>query len=184
MGRGTALFVCGTCFCPESPLAALELVVDGEPQPVGAHSMPRLDFFASLHPQLDPYTTAGLESDPHSAEDPLMLSYLSGFWGLARIPARTEDGDCELALRAHLEDGRIVQAPFAHLRVIAARGQSDGDGPAPEVAICMATYDPPAELFRRQIESIRAQTHQNWICYVSDDHSSAPAFELIQRTVG
>jgi glycosyltransferase involved in cell wall biosynthesis len=183
VGRGTALFVCGTCFCPESPVASLELLVDGEPQPVGAHSMPRLDFFASLHPQLDPYATPGLTSDPRSDGDPLLLSYRSGFWGLARIPPRTEDGDCELELRALLEDGRTVHAPLAHLRSLAARGQSAAGGRTPEVAICMATYDPPAELFRRQVDSIRAQTHQNWICYVSDDHSSAGAFEVIERTV-
>jgi glycosyltransferase involved in cell wall biosynthesis len=145
--------------------------------------MPRLDFFQSLHPQLDPYATAGLESDPHSDEDPLLLSYRSGFWGLVRIPARIEDGDCELKLQAHLDDGRTVQAPLADLRLLAARGQSAPGGPAPEVAICMATYDPPAELFRRQVDSIRAQTHQNWTCYVSDDHSSASAFEVIERTV-
>ncbi|MEJ7656427.1 MAG: glycosyltransferase [Thermoleophilaceae bacterium] len=37
----------------------------------------------------------------------------------------------------------------------------------------MATYDPPLDLFRRQIESIRAQTYEDWVCVISDDRSPA-----------
>ena len=35
----------------------------------------------------------------------------------------------------------------------------------------MATYEPPAELLERQLESLRAQTHTDWICVISDDAS-------------
>jgi len=52
------------------------------------------------------------------------------------------------------------------------------------VAICMATYDPPLELFRRQIESIRGQTHTDWHCYISDDHSGSDIFNQIRSIVG
>jgi glycosyltransferase involved in cell wall biosynthesis len=41
----------------------------------------------------------------------------------------------------------------------------------PSIAICMATYNPPIELFKRQIQSIREQTFRNWICLISDDCS-------------
>ena len=34
-----------------------------------------------------------------------------------------------------------------------------GAGPAMRVAICMATYEPPADLLRMQLDSIREQTH-------------------------
>ena len=39
----------------------------------------------------------------------------------------------------------------------------------------MATYDPPTELLARQLDSIRAQTHADWICVISDDCSSPGA---------
>jgi glycosyltransferase involved in cell wall biosynthesis len=49
----------------------------------------------------------------------------------------------------------------------------------------MATYEPPAALLRRQLESLREQTHDNWICLISDDASSDSAFEhLLAETEG
>ncbi len=50
--------------------------------------------------------------------------------------------------------------------------------PSPLVAICMATYEPNPALLERQLDSIRAQTHENWICLISDDGSSG---ERLQR---
>lgn len=45
-------------------------------------------------------------------------------------------------------------------------GTSPGDD---LVAICMATYQPALHAFQRQLDSIRNQTHTNWICIVNDD---------------
>ncbi len=42
----------------------------------------------------------------------------------------------------------------------------------PLVAICMATFDPDPVLLERQIASIREQTHERWLCLISDDGSS------------
>src|SRR5436305_7664995 len=47
----------------------------------------------------------------------------------------------------------------------------------------MATYEPPLDLFKRQVESIRAQSHEDWVCYISDDCSSPQAFAGLQRVV-
>ncbi|MFL5832726.1 MAG: glycosyltransferase [Solirubrobacterales bacterium] len=44
---------------------------------------------------------------------------------------------------------------------------------APLVAIAMAAFDPDPRLLERQVGSIREQTHERWICLVSDDGSSA-----------
>lgn len=52
------------------------------------------------------------------------------------------------------------------------------------VVICMAAYNPPEDLFARQIESIRAQTHPNWICIICDDGSPLPVYEKILRLIG
>jgi glycosyltransferase involved in cell wall biosynthesis len=152
VGSGTALFVAGTCFAPEQRIDALWLVVDGEAQPVMAHGMPRLDVLRATDVE---------------------TSYRSGFWGIARVaPGRDA---CELRLRARLEGGGEAEAELARLSIAwlpeplpAPHGGGDG----PLVAVCMATYEPPMDLFRRQVESLRAQTHGNWVCVVSDDCSA------------
>jgi len=53
--------------------------------------------------------------------------------------------------------------------------------PSRLVAICLATHQPPLGLLRRQIESIRAQTHRDWVCFVTDDASSREYRSEIQR---
>ena len=40
----------------------------------------------------------------------------------------------------------------------------------------MATFEPDLDTFSRQIESIRAQTHRNWVCVISDDCTSPERF--------
>ena len=187
VGAGTALFVCGWCFCREAPIRGLSFVVDGEPQPASAHGMPRLDVFRSFHPSLDPFATAGVTSDPSSADDPLLHSYRSGFWGIARVADGRGDGACELHLQAELEAGGEAVAALARVRMAngidptAVPGRTPADGPL--VAICMATYDPPPDLLERQIESIRAQTHGNWVCLVSDDCSDPASFGMVEEAV-
>lgn len=52
--------------------------------------------------------------------------------------------------------------------------------PSPLVAICMASFDPDPQLLERQIASIREQTHERWICLISDDCSSEERFEQLR----
>lgn len=40
------------------------------------------------------------------------------------------------------------------------------------VAVCMATYEPDPMALSRQVDSIRAQTHEDWHCWVVDDAST------------
>ena len=172
VGAGTALFVCGWCFSRSVGIRSLALAVDGELQAVMAHGMPRQDVFKAFH---------------SGAEDPSFRSFRSGFWGIARIGPRRRDRNCEVRLLAGLEDGSERIAELASIQTtdraadplnLAAPEPAGG----PLVAICMATYEPPMELFRRQVESIRAQTHRNWICILSDDLSS-PARLAAMREV-
>jgi glycosyltransferase involved in cell wall biosynthesis len=177
VGKGTALFVCGWCFSPQAPIRSLALLVDGEVQPLMAHGMPRQDVFRALHPELDPFATAGMLSDPASAEDPSFRSFRSGFWGIARIPRRDHDRPCELLLRAGLDDGgeqvaHLASVPTTARTAAPLNGGEPEPSAGPLVAICMATYEPPMELFLRQVDSMRDQTHRNWICVISDDCSS------------
>jgi GT2 family glycosyltransferase len=158
VGRGTAVFVCGTCYSPHAATTALTLTVDGAEQPLMAFGMPRLDVLRACG---------------------VPASYRSGFWGLARIGTRTGREPCVLAVRARLEDGREAVAELGRIPI--AQPPAPISAAAPEVAICMATYEPPLELFRRQIDTIRAQTHGDWLCVVSDDGSSPDTFAAIEQ---
>jgi glycosyltransferase involved in cell wall biosynthesis len=161
IGAGTALFVAGVCFDRLEPLSQLSFVLDGEEQPVAAYGMPRLD-----------------ELKANDAP----TSYRSGFWGIVRIAPRAPGHTLELELRASTIDGRSRTEPLARIEVLAP--PPPASAPAATVAICMATYDPPPELFRRQIESIRAQTHTGWVCVISDDASRPDRYAAIQQIVG
>jgi len=193
VGRGSALFVCGWCFCADAPVESLAFVVDGVEQPVAAHSMPRLDPFRALHPTVDPYATADSERDPESVEDPELRSYRSGFWGLVRVAERPA-GQLVITLRARLAGGGCAEAPVGTVAVVApepplplplpSRDTGDERAAEPLVVICMAAYNPPEELFRVQLDSIRAQTYGNWCCVVSDDCSSRLGADVIARAVG
>lgn len=179
------MFVNGTCFCSTSRVQALSVVVNGRPEPVMAHGMPRLDYFRAQHPTLDPFATTKVASDPDSPDDPLFHSYASGFWGIARVPAEEAGSECVLALRARLDDGSEIEEELARIPAAAPNSPAEAHEPelsgGPLVAVSMATYSPDADMFRRQIDSIRAQTHANWICVISDDCSRPELFTAIER---
>jgi len=161
VGSGTAVFVCGTCFSPGARIARLALTVDGVEQPVMAHGMPRLDVLLAR-------------------EEP--ASYRSGFWGLATVGRRAGLEPCVLGLRARLAGGGEAAAELGRIPI--AEPVAPLSPAAPEVAICMAAHEPPLDLFRRQVESIRAQTHGDWLCVVSDDCSSPARFAAMQEVLG
>jgi glycosyltransferase involved in cell wall biosynthesis len=186
VGMGTAVFVCGWCFSRGGRIRSLALLVDGEAQPVMAQGMPRIDVLRALHPGLGEATKPAGATDPESPDDPVSRSYRSGFWGFAMIAPRAAEAECELRLRATLEDGTELVKEIAHIRTTyRAERPTTVDAPAPSdgplVAICMAAYEPSPEMFRRQIDSIRGQTHRNWVCVISDDCSSPERFTAMQR---
>jgi glycosyltransferase involved in cell wall biosynthesis len=187
VGAGTAIFVCGWCFCAEAGIRSLSFLVDGDAQPVASHGMPRLDPFRAMHPELDPFASGDLRSDPSSRQDPELRSYRSGFWGLVRIAVGKTRGAYELSLRAELDGGQRVVTALGRLDVAESEPPISVSWPeavqGPRVAIAMAAYNPPQELFVRQLASIRAQTHANWVCVISDDCSSRERYAAIEAAV-
>jgi glycosyltransferase involved in cell wall biosynthesis len=191
VGRGSALFICGWCFCAETAIDSLAFVVDGVEQPVAAHSMPRLDPFRALHPGVDPYGTADVDRDPESAEDPELRSYRSGFWGLVRLTPRPS-GALAITLRARLAGGGVTEVPVGTVAVVEperqlalpARDLGEESSGEPLVVICMAAYNPAHALLKTQLRSIREQTYRNWRCVISDDCSSRAGAEALARAVG
>jgi len=185
VGLGTALFIHGTCFDGERAIRKLTFLVNGKEQSVTAFAMPRPDY-ARPFPRADGSATGGTPGGPRaSAVAP--PSYRSGFWGLARLAPAAPGALLELKLKAWLDDGSMQTAPLGGVRVAAPPEPLDPlfPGPAhePRVAICMATHQPPLDLLRRQLDSIRSQIHSNWVCVISDDCSRPDRFDEVCRLI-
>ncbi len=166
----------GHCYDRGERTRGLAVRIGGSTQPVERFGLPRDDVYESLAPD-DP-------ARPHA--------YRSGFVALVDVARLARPVGLDLELVLSLENGSERVIPLGAVQA-EPRLDVPGDAPAPgfptlpgpRVAICMATYEPPADLLRRQLDSIRAQTHGNWICLISDDCSSDRAFEdLLAQTEG
>ncbi len=174
-GSVNALFIFGTCFHRRQRLAGLELLVDGVPTAATAYAMPRID----LYQELNPPTPWDDDGEAGSAADPLRHSYRSGFW--ATVPVRMPaTGEVALTVRAALSDGSSAESRLEPIAAVPPAAPAAGDA---SLAICMATWEPDPELFEAQVESIRAQTDEDWVCLISDDCSSPEGFAVIESLV-
>ena len=112
----------------------------------------------------------------------------SSWWqSLVPIGPVEEEHEAAVAITVRARDGAETTLDVATLRV-APGLQAGAHVPAPQpagelVAICLATYEPPGDLLRVQLESIRAQTHASWICLVSDDGASPQALAEIENAI-
>ena len=187
VGQATALFLAGTCFHRRRPVEELVITVDGTRHRPTAQRMPRPDRFRSLHSTALREDGASLRSDPQSFRDPDLRSYRSGFWATIPISAPQQPGELRLAIEARVAGGTTARAELGTIAVVEGREPpSYDDLPTtrqPLTAICMATFNPVPELFRIQVDSIRAQTNRDWICLISDDRSRPDRFEMIRETV-
>jgi glycosyltransferase involved in cell wall biosynthesis len=155
VGRGTALFVRGECNA-NATIRRLSVTADGIEHPAMASGMP---------------APAGR----------------GGFWGI--VPLEPPPRPVELGLSAELAAGDRARAELATIGLEPAPA-APAEAPAPPgpdteplVSVCMATFEAPPGLLSQQIESLRAQTHRNWICLISDDASSDEAYAALERTV-
>jgi glycosyltransferase involved in cell wall biosynthesis len=172
VGRPTAIFCFGHCFDRHQPVAELELLVDGTRHRPAATGMARRDLFEWLHRA--------------SSEDPDGRSYRSGFWATLPIPARERPGRIELEAAVRLADGSTNLVPLAGIDVVEPPGLrpwKTGPLPPGTVAICMATYEPDIALFRLQVESLRNQTDDRWICVISDDGTGSDRLEQMRALI-
>ncbi|MDX8144068.1 glycosyltransferase [Lentzea sp. BCCO 10_0061] len=107
-----------------------------------------------------------------------------------RVPvrARTSPGSVALELLVTLADGTIFRCDLPPLRVrpqsTVERVEASWPATGPKVAICLATYNPPRHHFAAQLDSIRAQTHANWVCVISDDSSDEAGLATLHDVVG
>ena len=176
VGRGTAFVLGGYCYQPAARTRALAIGIGGSRQRVAHMRLPRDDVYGRLDP-----------GDPASAH-----AYRSGFVSLVDLAPVGSAAHLEVELILTLADGTEACVPAASIEVepqlrppddVAAPAFPGRDGP--RVAICMATYEPPADLLRMQLDSVREQTHGNWVCVISDDCSSDESFaDLRELTDG
>jgi len=172
VGKGTAFAIAGWCYHPRERTRALSIEVGSSRQEVKRFRLPRRD----VHDQLP-------------GEDPARPSaYRSGFVALADLDPVDGPERLEVTLVLTLAGGSEARVPVGAIHVEPALLPPEDappppfpDPPGPRVAICMATYEPPAELLERQLDSIRAQTHGNWLCLISDDRSSDRDFARLDE---
>ena len=173
MGRGTAFPIAGYCYHPSRRTLRLEVAVGNRRQPVDHLRLPRMDVFAE--------SANGDGENGHA--------FRSGFVGLPSIAQLERVEEAPVSLVLTFEDGGEAKAQVGSvlLRPDLARPEvsspSFPNGAHPAVAICMATYNPPPALLRRQLDSIREQSHTNWVCLISDDASDAEFFASLEREV-
>ena len=156
-GEGNALYLSGGCAHPRQQIVRLEVTLDERSYPLNTLSITSASDDSS--------TVQGRKCD---------------FWGIIPIYKCTVTVTLEIGLRATLRDRTVIDCTIGactispHLPIPAAESMSPqavpGEGDL--IAICMASHNPPLELFQRQIESIRSQTYRNWVCVISDDASS------------
>ncbi len=161
-GTGTAVLVAGWCFAPGSRVKSLKLTVNGAEQRVLAHGMSRRDVAAA---------------NPEHPE-----SHASGFWGFVLIDA---PGTASIGVKATLTGGRTERADLAEIHVIEAPDPVELAPPAsgPLIAVAMATYNPDPELLAIQLDSLRAQSHANWVCVISDDCSDDKYYAQLKSAI-
>jgi glycosyltransferase involved in cell wall biosynthesis len=174
VGRGTAFAVGGYAYVPGERTSQLTIEVGPDRQRIGRLRLPRDDVY-------------GRQASVGAAPE----AYRSGFVGLVDIAPIEMPDRRTMELVLGLEGGREARATVGEVELVPDLSPSvvssapTWPGSGARVAICMATYEPPPALLRRQLESLRGQTHNNWICLISDDASSDSAFEyLLAETEG
>jgi glycosyltransferase involved in cell wall biosynthesis len=103
-----------------------------------------------------------------------------GFWLPIAVPGHLASG-ARLTVRLRLTDGTRLPVVDQALG-LRPRARPPELPRRASTAICLATYNPDPRLFRRQVASLRAQTHKDFVCLVQDDGSAAERFAEVART--
>ncbi|MFB9906526.1 glycosyltransferase [Allokutzneria oryzae] len=168
VGLGQVVEFTGWVFHADLPLRAAWMVSQGRDHPVSL-GYQRPDVVAAL--------------------SPLGLRVPDGSGMRVRVPVRavSREQRVDLALRVELVDGTVLERRLPELTVLPGAGATPltvaWPGTGPKVAICMATYSPSREYLEQQLDSIRAQTHENWVCVLCDDASPESSRELVRELV-
>jgi len=177
VGRGQMVFVGGWVFHRRRRIAQLGIRVIGQPVERLIHAMPRADV---------------LREHGDSTVRPAH-AYRSGFWGFVPFrPMEGGHGEAIVELVATLSNADVSTRTLGVVELMTGGVSEEPPDPVaaraddgrPLVAICMTTYNPRPDLFQQQVESLREQTYDRWICLVSDDHSTPDSLHEIEAALG
>lgn len=171
LGKGIALPLRGWCYSRDALVQSLTVLVGEVATPVPNHSWGRTDVFMEQCPTFD-----------RSGN-----SLLSGFECVLVFPEAAADREEEVTLRVTLGDGQTIERPLGRLWLRAGHHAMptavSWPGKGARVAICMATFKPPIELFYAQVSSLQAQTHTNWVCIITDDNTPNEHWDRVRLAV-
>ena len=173
VGKGSYLYIKGWCFSPGHKIVDINLKVSNNVYKVNNHSIYRDDVLTAYY------------NFYRDAEEILH----SGFWGLVLFEAIESEQTQPIQLSVRLENGKEITSTIAEIQLLPASNDAitkrfELDQAIPRVAICLATYNPPLDLFKLQIQSLLNQTYQNWICIITDDHSRSDIYDQIRAVIG
>jgi glycosyltransferase involved in cell wall biosynthesis len=174
VGKGSAFVIAGYCYHPEERTRRLAIQLGDSRQEVEHFRLPRIDVYERLG-----------EADPARPQ-----AFRSGFVAIPDLAPVDRPTDLPISAVLTLGDGRELSVPLGSVDVehglsppTEAAAAAFPDARGPRVAICMATYNPPSDLLRRQLDSLREQTHGNWLCLISDDSSSGEALDALRSAM-
>ncbi len=165
------LFADGFACCPGGAVTTVALCVgDDEVARATFQAFPRAEAFARSTDVVDAaaqlfggFAVSWTGQAPAVGRHPVTL----------RIRVSSTGGAGEAARTVALGTLEVRRRPVAR--------RAPATKPAPTVAIAMATFEPAADLFAAQLESIRAQTMQDWHLVVSDESASEAGQALVAR---
>ncbi|MBE8988441.1 glycosyltransferase family 2 protein [Nostoc sp. LEGE 12450] len=166
VGQGTYIPFSGWCLDTENQIRGISVGVDNKIHSLTHVNDLRTDVFAA-----------------YKSISPAYKSLSSGFYGM--IPFAKDDIGKKLKLtlnfyysdHVHSLDMGFVYCQSNNVVETVSKLKINSNLNEPLIAICMATYNPKIDNFKKQIDSILNQTHKNWILIVNDDKSSQKSFK-------
>jgi glycosyltransferase involved in cell wall biosynthesis len=173
VGKGNAFALAGHCYHPTARIRSLQIAVGDTLTEADRIRLPRIDVYEGA-----------------ASHDGAAHAFHSGFVATPQVPPIADAATLEISAVIGLGRGRKETVRLASLDTLpelevpaeaagAAFPRAGGD----RVAICMASYNPPEDLLARQLGSIRAQTHDNWVCLISDESPDPAALERLRAAI-
>ena len=182
VGLGNALFIRGYCFHQIYEMEKLNIFVGSEKYKVFNYGLPREDVLNQF-----------MKFEKQSSN-----SFMSGFTCVVPVERLKEDRIAELSIEAVLSNGvaireklldinfkqKIFENCFTELAIAQNSDKIKKSHSGPHVAICMAVYNQNNLFLKNQIDSIKAQSYENWICIINDDFSTLDNYKELLEIVG
>lgn len=170
-GHGTAVIFSGWCFHEKYTIKDIKIITGKRIFKAQSINNARFDV---LEHQVNNGSTS-----------PKSLN--SGFWAVVNFEGVQQEAKEDVLLKILLQNneevvvnlGRITLLPYSFKDQYIETKRSVSN----EVTICMATYNPNIDLFKKQINSIINQSYQNWICIINDDCSIMSLYDEMNEII-